>query len=210
MSWPNFQNPCFFCCPVHPGSLNLLQEKWKGPSLSRVWLCVTPWTVAHQAPLSVKFSRQEYWSGLPFPPPGDLPDPGIEPTSLTSPALAFFTIWATREAHTAVYFVSITYLPWVLNFVNFDQFLPPAPSNHHSTLCFYEFGYFNSMFFKKKRSNDSISFSILLLEDTFRICLFCLAVLRRILVPWPGMEPMPLQRKHRALSVKVLTGTVNC
>ena len=39
----------------------------------------TPWTVACQAPLSVVFSRQEYWSGLPFPPPGDLPDPGIEP-----------------------------------------------------------------------------------------------------------------------------------
>ena len=40
---------------------------------------VTPWTVAHQAPLSVGFSRQEYWSGLPFPSPGDLPNPGIEP-----------------------------------------------------------------------------------------------------------------------------------
>ena len=41
----------------------------------------TPWTVAHQAPLSVEFSRQEYWSGLPFASPGDLPDPGIEPGS---------------------------------------------------------------------------------------------------------------------------------
>ena len=47
----------------------------------------TPWTVAHQAPLSMEFSRREYWSGLPFPPPGDLPDPGIEPASLASPAL---------------------------------------------------------------------------------------------------------------------------
>ena len=55
---------------------------------------VTPWTVAHQAPLSMGFSRQEYWSGLPCPPPGDLPNPGIEPASLMSPALAgrFFTI----------------------------------------------------------------------------------------------------------------------
>ena len=43
---------------------------------------VTPWTVAHQAPLSMGFSRQEYWSGLPFPSPGDLPNPGIEPSSL--------------------------------------------------------------------------------------------------------------------------------
>ena len=42
---------------------------------------VTPWTVAHQAPLSMDFSRQEYWSGLPFPSPGDLPDPGIKPRS---------------------------------------------------------------------------------------------------------------------------------
>ena len=42
---------------------------------------VTSWTVAHQAPLSMEFSRQEYWSGLPFPSPGDLPDPGIEPGS---------------------------------------------------------------------------------------------------------------------------------
>ena len=53
----------------------------------------------HQAPLSVGFSRQEYWSGLPCPPPGDLPDPGIEPASLVSPALAgrFFTTSSTWE-----------------------------------------------------------------------------------------------------------------
>ena len=55
---------------------------------------MAPWTVARQAPLSMEFSRQEYWSGLPFPPPGDLPHPGIEPASLVSPAFAarFFTI----------------------------------------------------------------------------------------------------------------------
>ena len=48
----------------------------------------TPWTVARQAPLSMGFPRQEYWSGLPFPPPGDLPDPGIETVALaTTPAL---------------------------------------------------------------------------------------------------------------------------
>ena len=52
--------------------------KW----LIRVWLFVTPWTVAHQAPPSMEFSRQEYWTGLPFPSPGDLRDPGIEPASL--------------------------------------------------------------------------------------------------------------------------------
>ena len=44
---------------------------------------VTPWTIARQAPQSVKFSRQEYWNGLPFPSPGDLPDPGVEPRSPT-------------------------------------------------------------------------------------------------------------------------------
>ena len=55
--------------------------------ISRVQLFVTLWTVAHQAPLSMGFSRQEYWSGLPFPPPGDLPDPGIEPTLPVAPAL---------------------------------------------------------------------------------------------------------------------------
>ena len=61
--------------------------------LSRVWLFVTLWTVAHQAPLSMGFSRQEYWSGLPFPFPGDLPHSGIEVASPATPALAggFFT-----------------------------------------------------------------------------------------------------------------------
>ena len=51
-------------------------------SLSHVRLSPTPWTIAGLAPLSMEFSRQEYWSGLPFPSPGDLPDPGIEPASL--------------------------------------------------------------------------------------------------------------------------------
>ena len=57
---------------------------------------MTPWTVAYQAPLSMEFSRQEYWSGLPFPPPGDLPNPGIE---LASFALAggFFTTAPLRK-----------------------------------------------------------------------------------------------------------------
>ena len=54
---------------------------------SRGWLFATPWTVAHQAPLSMEFSRQEHWSGLPSPSPGDLPNPGIEPRSPSAPAL---------------------------------------------------------------------------------------------------------------------------
>ena len=55
---------------------------------SHVQLVVIPWTIACQAPLSTGFSRQEYWSGMPCPPPGDLPDPGIEYKSPKSPALA--------------------------------------------------------------------------------------------------------------------------
>ena len=55
--------------------------KVKVKSLSRVQLFPTPWTVAYQASPSMGFSRQEYWSGLPFPTPGDLPNPGIEPGS---------------------------------------------------------------------------------------------------------------------------------
>ena len=58
-------------------------------SLSCVQLFVTPWTVAYEAPPSTGFSRQEYWSGLPFPSPGDLPNPGIEPRS---PALQADTL----------------------------------------------------------------------------------------------------------------------
>ena len=67
---------------------------------SRVQLLRTPWTVACQVPLSMRFSRQEYWRGLSFPPPGDLPHLEIEPVSLMSPALAgvFFTSIATWEA----------------------------------------------------------------------------------------------------------------
>ena len=73
---------------------------------SRVQLFGTPWTIACQAPMSRRFPRQEYWSGLPFLPPGDLLDPGIKPRSLTSPALVggFFTTsttWNSLTQHPA-------------------------------------------------------------------------------------------------------------
>ena len=73
--------------------------------LSPVWLFAPLWTAAPWAPLSMAFSRQELWSGLPCPLPEDLPNPGIEPKSLAFPAMAgrFFTISTTWEAH---------YLPW--------------------------------------------------------------------------------------------------
>ena len=69
-------------------------------SLSRVQFFATPWTIACQAPLPMEFSWQEYWSGVPFPTPGDLPNPGIEPTSLVSPEMAsrYFTSSANWEA----------------------------------------------------------------------------------------------------------------
>ena len=78
----------------------MLSFSFMSDSLRLYGLFATLWTVAHQAPLSMKISRQEYWNGLPFPPPGDLPDPGIEPASLMSPALAggFFTNSTTWEA----------------------------------------------------------------------------------------------------------------
>ena len=93
----------FLCWPV-PSSGDAALPVFLGACvLSRftcALLCVTLWTVACQAPLSMGFSRKESWSGLPCPPPGNLPDPGIEPRSLASPALVdgFFTTSATWEA----------------------------------------------------------------------------------------------------------------
>ena len=63
------------------GASLVVQTVEKVKSLSRVWFFATPWTVTYRAPPSMGFSRQEYWSGLPFPSPGDFPNPGIEPPS---------------------------------------------------------------------------------------------------------------------------------
>ena len=81
------QRRCLALCSEH--SVGPDSERKKVKSLSRVQLFGTPWTVAYQAPLSMEFSRQEYWSGLPYPSPGVLPDPGIEPVS---PALQADTL----------------------------------------------------------------------------------------------------------------------
>ena len=80
--------------------------------LSHVRLLATLWTVACRAPLSMGFSRQEYWSGLPLPTPGDLPDPGIEPASLASPVFAgrFFTT-APSKSLTCFKVVFYTQIP---------------------------------------------------------------------------------------------------
>ena len=74
--------------PVRPGPHFLHPCAWELSCFSRVWLSAILYSVAHQAPLSMGFSRQEFWSGLPCPPSGDLPDPRIKPASLMSPALA--------------------------------------------------------------------------------------------------------------------------
>ena len=89
------------------GTYSLILPNGKGCAcecdlLFRVRLFASPWTVAHQAPLSMGFSRREYWNGLPFPSPGHLPDPGIEPAS-SALAGGFFTAetpgkpWWERE-----------------------------------------------------------------------------------------------------------------
>ena len=84
VNWKSIWKCCFRI-------LNLHKVKVKVKSLSLIWLFATPWTVAYQASLSVGFSRQEYWSGLPFPSPGDLPNPGIEPGSPTLQADALLS-----------------------------------------------------------------------------------------------------------------------
>ena len=84
---------CSSCCFYLPELRGLTKVVYVSALccvLSHVWLSVTPWTVAHQAPLSMGFSRQEYWSGVPYPTPGDLPDPGINTASLAL-ASEFFT-----------------------------------------------------------------------------------------------------------------------
>ena len=100
--------------------------------LSCVWLFAIPWTVAHQAPLFMEFSRQEYWSGLPFSPPEDLPDPGIEPAS---PALAggFCTASATWEAPVICCTVPPSYVAlW-------DSKSPHRPTSERVSWCLETF-----------------------------------------------------------------------
>ena len=78
--------------------------------LSHVQLFAVPWTVSHQAPLPMEFSRQEYWSGAPFPTPGHLFNPGIQPMTLVFPALVggFFTTGATCKALDAAKYPAVT------------------------------------------------------------------------------------------------------
>ena len=91
---------------------------------SRVRVFVTPWTVAHQVPLSLGFSRQEYWRGLPCPPPVGRPDPGIAPPFLMSPALAgrFFTTSDTWKA------LQLYEVPTIVKFIETESKMLVAKS----------------------------------------------------------------------------------
>ena len=96
---------------------------------SHVWLFLTVWTVACQAPLSMRFSRQEYCSGLPGPHPGDLPDPGTEPESVTTPVLAggFFITSAPGKSS------KNTYIIYQLHSPSYAQFLVPQNNCNSNT-----------------------------------------------------------------------------
>ena len=101
--------------------------------LSHLWLFATPWTVTRQAPLSMGVSKQEYWSGLTFPTPGDLPDPGIEPESLTSPSLVgrsftTSTTWKARNWARVSYY-SYEWSSYFSLFIpfHFSSLLPSYP-----------------------------------------------------------------------------------
>ena len=104
----------------------LLSLKWKVNWLSPVWLFVTPWTVAHQAPQSMGFSRQEYRSGLPFPSPGDLPNPGIKPGS---PALQADTLPSEPPGK------SIAELRELLIYCGYQFFIRYVIYKHFLLLC---------------------------------------------------------------------------
>ena len=109
--------------------------------LSRVQLFVTPWTVTLQAPLSMGFSRQQYWSGLPFPTPGGLPDSGTEPTSPVSSALAsgLFTTAPPRKPLKGVcvcvcdFYFEYTHTPMYMGFPH-GSVIKKLPANAGDTV----------------------------------------------------------------------------
>ena len=106
--------------------------------LSHAWPFAAPWTVAYLAPQSMEFSRQEYWSGLPFPSPEDLCNPGIEPGSPKLQA-DFLPIWDTKEAYKKRYFCVIKLISHAVG--KEDPFLNPTWTSlfiaHFSRLCLY-------------------------------------------------------------------------
>ena len=142
---------CLYSCPTNRLISTIFLEsmkKVKVKSLNCVWLFETPWTVAYQAPPSMGFSRQEYWSGLPFPSPGDLPDPGIEPRSPAFQADAGrpVNLWATQTHRLYIYELiynikkkRFRFWFWFWNqlFVTWDLFLDSHQANWSSVLSFF-------------------------------------------------------------------------
>ena len=135
----------------------------------QVWLFATPWAAALQAPLSIGFSRQEYWRAFPFPLPGGLPDPGIKPTSPVSPELVgkFFTTAPSGKPH----FIYSSMCVLIPN--SSLSFCPPFPFGNHkfvfyvceSTSIFkisFKISLFVSVFFKIPHLSDIwyLSFSV--------------------------------------------------
>ena len=119
----------------------LLDSKWVKWNCSVASDFATPWTVAYQAPPSMGFSRQEYWSGLPFPSPGDLPNPGIDPGSPTLQADAL----TSEPPHKTIWHIVFGFFPpYHWQFLNgchvFLQTLSPAPKPSLS------YGYFTSSY----------------------------------------------------------------
>ena len=111
--------------------------------LSYVWLFATAWTIVYQPPLFMGFPRQEHWCGLPFPSPGDLPNPGVKPASLVSPALAgrFFTVAPQRL---------VEWTKWVHSYKAFIMvWHRTCIKNIQFSNCTYDFILFISETYKK-------------------------------------------------------------
>ena len=111
--------------------------------LSCVWLFATPWTVAYQAPPSMDFSMEDYWSGLPFPSPGNLPDPGIEPISrIAGRHFTILAIWVYSIVQIFYFFTdhfcnSIHYWKWdIEDYIIVESIFPLNSIN----FCFIYFG----------------------------------------------------------------------
>ena len=141
---------------------------------SRVQLFAMLWTVARQAFLSRGFSRQEYWSELPFPTPGDLPDLGIEPASLSFPALTgrFFTSSTTWEALLS----TILLHGYITVYLPIDKYFG----------CF-QFGTIVNSFYKHSCTGCFVNLSLHIVFPIFWLdCTAC-----RILVPRAGIKPVP-------------------
>ena len=126
---------------ITPSTIHRKKVKVKVKSLSRVWLFVTPWTVARQAPLSMGFSRQEYWSGLSFPPPEDLPNPGIKlmPPALGGGSLLMSHLGSPR--HPIGVYWEVREILWCRKWQPTPVFLPGESHGQRSLMGYSSWGH---------------------------------------------------------------------